>query len=72
MSIWFWPTGAKSNLGDNVLGEVEEDSFIALPGKVSHTGLLPQKAMCTNTRELGEGFYNSRSKARSLTKLGCE
>ena len=25
--------GAKLNLGDRVLGEVERDSFIALPGK---------------------------------------
>ena len=26
-------TGTKSNLRDRVLGEVEKDSFIALPGK---------------------------------------
>ena len=29
-------TGAKSNLGDRLLGEVEKNSFIALPGKGGH------------------------------------
>ena len=32
-------TGAELNL--RVLGEVEENSFIALPGKEGHSGLLP-------------------------------
>ena len=36
-------TGAEVNLGDSVLGEVEKDSFITLPGKGGHSGLLPQK-----------------------------
>ena len=31
------------NLGDRVLGEVEKDSFIALPGKGGHSGLMPSK-----------------------------
>ena len=34
-------TGAELNLRDRVLGEVEKDSFIALPGKGGHRGLLP-------------------------------
>ena len=38
-------TSAKLNLGDRVLGEVEENSFIALPGKGRHSRLLPQKTM---------------------------
>ena len=35
LMLKFWPlyTGAKLNLGDRVLGEVEKNSFIALPGK---------------------------------------
>ena len=33
-------TSAKSNLGDRVLGEVEKNSFIALPGKRGHSRFL--------------------------------
>ena len=36
-------TKAKSNLGDKVLGEVEKNSFIALPSKGDHSGLMPSK-----------------------------
>ena len=37
-----WPlcTGAESNFGE-FLGEVEKNSFIALPGKGGHSRLLP-------------------------------
>ena len=62
-------TGAESNLGDRVLGEVEKNSCIA--GKGGHSGLLPQKAMCPNPRGFDEGFYNSGSRVGSLTRLGC-
>jgi len=34
-------TSAKLNLGDRLLGEVEKDSFIALPGKGGHSKLMP-------------------------------
>ena len=36
-------TSAKSNLRDEVLGEVEKNSFIALPGKGGHSGLMPSE-----------------------------
>ena len=36
-------TGVELNLRDRVLGEVEKDSFIALPGKGGHVGLMPWK-----------------------------
>lgn len=42
-------TDAKSGLAPNliletrVLGEVEKNSFIALPGKEGHSGLMPSK-----------------------------
>ena len=36
-------TGAESNPRDRILGEVEKDNFIALPGKGRHTALQPQK-----------------------------
>ena len=41
-------TGAEASLGDSVFGEVEKDSFITLPGKGGHSGLLPQK-LCALT-----------------------
>ena len=34
---------AKLNLGDRVCGEVEKNSFIALPGKGGHSRLMPSK-----------------------------
>ena len=39
-------TGAESDLGDGVLGEVEKDNFITLPGKGGHSGLRPRKTVC--------------------------
>lgn len=50
-------TGAKSNLGDRVFGEVEKDSFSALPGKGRETvGSCPRN----NVFSLGEDntFYS--------------
>ena len=38
-------TSAESNLGDRVLGEVEENSFIALAGKGGHSRLLHQNTI---------------------------
>ena len=43
-------TGAKWNLRDRVLGEVEKNSFIALPDKGGHSGLVPSK-LCVPTQE---------------------
>ena len=36
---------SKNNLGDKVLGEVEKDSFNALPGKGGCSGRRPAKSM---------------------------
>ena len=36
-------TGAETNLRDRVLGEVEKNSFTALPDKGGHSGLMPLK-----------------------------
>ena len=36
-------TGAESNLRDRVLGEVEKKSFLVLPSKGEHSGLMSQK-----------------------------
>ena len=37
-------TGTKSNLRDRVLGEVEKDSFIALPGRGGHSRVIHSKS----------------------------
>ena len=66
-----WPlcTGAELNLGDRVLGEVEENSFIALPGRAGHSGLLPSKTMCPNLGGFGEEFYSNGSRAGLLVRI---
>ena len=64
-------TNAESNLGDRVLGEVEKNSFIALPGKDGYSRLLPSKTMCRNPAEFGEEFYGNGSRVGLLIRLGC-
>ena len=64
-------TSAKLNLGDRVWGEVEKNSFIALPGKRGHSGLLPQKTMCPNPGGFEEEFYSSGSRVGLLIRLEC-
>ena len=49
-------TGAKLNLGHGVLGEVEKYSFIALPGKGGHGGLLPLKTALPTREDLVRSF----------------
>ena len=65
-------TGAESNLEVRVLGEVEKDSFIALPGTVGHSRLLPRKTVCPNPGEFGEEFYSNDSRVGLLTRLGSQ
>ena len=62
-------TGAKANL--RVLGEVEKNSFIALPGKGGHSWLLPLKIVCPNPGGFDEEFYSNSSRVGLLTRLGC-
>ena len=62
-------TGAESNLGDRVLGEVEKKSFIALPGKGGHSGLVPSKTVCPNPGGFGEEFYSSGLRAGLLIRI---
>ena len=45
-------SGAKSNLRDRVLGEVEVGSFISLPGKGGHSGLMSSKLLCANLQKI--------------------
>ena len=64
-------TGAESNLRDRALGEVEKNSFIVLPGKGGHSGLLPSKTMCPKPGRFDEEFYSNSSRAGLLTRLRC-
>ena len=47
-----WPlcTSAELNLGDRVLGEVEKNSFVALPGRGGYSRFLPLK-LCVPTQD---------------------
>ena len=62
-------TGATSNLGDRVLGEVEKKSFIALPGRGGHSRLMPSKTVCPNPGGFGEEFYSNGSRVGLLIRI---
>ena len=64
-------TGAKLNLRDRVLGRVGKNSFIALPGKGGHSGLVPLKTACPIPGGFGEEFYSSGTRVGLLIRLGC-
>ena len=64
-------TGAEKNLGHRVLGEVEKNSFIALPGRGGHSWLLPLKTTCPNPGRFDEEFYSSSLRVGLLLRLGC-
>ena len=55
------------------MGEVEKNSFIALPGKGGHKGLMPSKTVCPNPGcgggALGEEFYSSGSRVGLLIMI---
>ena len=57
-----------------VLGEVEKDSFIALPGKGGHSGLMPSQTRMSQLEEDNEKFYSNGSEwvwsARGLSSDG--
>ena len=52
------------------MGEVENNRFIALPDRGEHSGLLPLKTVSL-PGGFDEEFYNSSSRVRVLTRLGC-
>ena len=51
------------NLGDRILGEVEKDSFITLPGKGGHGGLLPRKTVSPLGEDSGKFYSNCSRRA---------
>ena len=64
-------TSAESNLRDRVLGEVEKNSFFALPGKGGHSGLLPLKTMCPNPGGFNEECYSNSTRMELLIRFRC-
>ena len=64
-------TGTELNLRGRFLSEVYKNSFIALPGKGGHSGLLPLKMVCPNLGGFGKEFYSNGSRAELLIRLGC-
>ena len=59
-----------NQISETVLGEVEKDSFIALPAKEDvYIGLLPPKPMCPNIGGLDEEFYSNGSRVGLVTRL---
>ena len=65
MMLKTWPlcTSAELNLRDRVLGEVliEKNSFIILPGKGDHSGLIPSKP-CVPAGVGNEEFHSNGPK----------
>ena len=64
-------TGAESNLRDRVLGEVEKNSFIALPGKGGPSRLAPLRIVCFHLGGFNEELYSNSARVGWLTRLGC-
>ena len=58
----------QTDLEDRVLGEVENNSFIALPGKGGQSGPMPWKTVCPNLGEFGEEFYSNALRVRLLIR----
>ena len=40
------------------MGGIEKESFITLPDKGGHAGILTLKTMCPNLGEFNDGIYN--------------
>ena len=62
-------TSVKLNLRDRVLGEIEKNSFIVLPVKGRHSGLMPLKTVCPNLGGFGQEFYSNGSRAELLIRV---
>ena len=58
-------------LNYRVLGDIEKNTLIALPGKGGLCGLLSLKTLCLNTEGFDEEFYNISTRVGLLVSLGC-
>ena len=61
-------THAEWNLDDRVLGKVENNSFIALPGKGGHSALIPLKTVSPSLEGFCEEFYSDGSREGLLVR----
>ena len=52
------------------MGEVEMNSFIDLPGKGGHGGLVPWKTVCPNLGGSGEELYSEGSRVGLMIRIG--
>ena len=50
------------------MGEVEKQSFIALPGKGGHTGFVPSQVVYPSLGGVGEEFYSDGSRMELLIR----
>ena len=68
-----WPlcTSAESNLGDRVLGEMEKNNFIALPGKGGQRGSRLKKLCVPTWEDLMKGFIAIVQGWGCWTRFGC-
>ena len=53
------------------LGDIKKNSFIALPGKGQHSGLMLLTNFVSPLGRIGEEFYNNGSRVGLLLRLGC-
>ena len=63
---WCWKLSLYTLVPNWVLGEVEKNSFIAVPGKA---GLCPSKTVYPNPRRFHEGFYSSGSRVGVFLRI---
>ena len=48
---------------------IEKSSFIAFPGRGSHSGLVPSKIVCPNLGGFDEEFHSNGSKVDLLIRI---
>ena len=53
------------------LGDIKKNSFIALPGKGQHRGLMLLTNFVSPLGRIGEEFYSNGSRVGLLLRLGC-
>ena len=65
-----FPRFVESNLRDRILGEIGKNTFISVPGKVGHSGLVPQNYVL-QPRGFGEDLDSKGSRVGLLIRSWC-
>lgn len=63
------PASVPSHLRGRVLGKVEKNSLIALPGKGEHSRSVPLKTVFSNLGGFSGEFYSNGSRAGLLIRI---